>query len=113
MANTQIQRNGTVTIQVKIKGTKVQAMIDNAADKNLIDPELRKMLQIRTKERANPLIAKDIQRREINRITHETEEVWMNTGQHSEQITFQEMHQARYKITLGREWLEQHNPEID
>jgi hypothetical protein len=88
-------------------------MIDNAADKNLIDPELRKMLQIRTKERANPLIAKDIQRREINRITHETEEVWMNTGQHSEQITFQEMHQARYKITLGREWLEQHNPEID
>jgi hypothetical protein len=88
-------------------------LIDDASDKELIDPRLRRMLNGKIRKKQQDLTARDIKGQIIAQVTHETTPMRMTINRHEEMISFDEMEMPKQKIVLGAPWLERHNPEID
>ena len=91
-----------------------QVLIDSGASSNFIDQEFAKIHQIPTKIKKIPEKVECIDGSLLSSglVTHETEPLLVQYGDHKEYITFYLITSAHFPVIFGISWLKLHNPTI-
>jgi hypothetical protein len=103
-------------LPIKICGTKSiegVALLDSGANTCYMDPSFVQQHNIALKPRLHTMYVNVGGRGATTSVTHETEPLELNIEDCSWKVVFNVMHNPKYPIILGQNWLEFSNPYID
>ena len=106
----------SLTVHILVPGLlpiSVLALVDSGASGNFLDPSLLRENLLQPQPHPHPIPVELIDGSSAAPITHFYPSRIRIHGQHTEQITFQLVTLAHFRLVLGFPWLARHNPSID
>ena len=105
----------SIKLTGKNSGGSAVALIDDASQADLIDPDFCKRIGLRCHRVRKPKIPTDVSGNRIGTtaVTHITEKVIVRIGEHTERRRFQCLKLSGHDVVLGLPWHKTHNPQKD